>query len=169
MNRIQLRPPPQSLENKQADVSPSCPMRQVRSSFGYWIRDEELVFINELLTLKRAATKVFAQTGKEADRRAADAVLEMELLQASFYDFLRRKIEARGGQAIMGAPGKEGFKEVHAKCDLMQAISIASRCQRELVETIQKALLIIPDPQLRVALAAVQWLKYRNVERLKAV
>ncbi len=167
MNRIQLRPPPPSHEIKQANVSPPCLTRQVKSRFGYWIRDEELIFLNELLTLKSAVAKASIQTGKDADRRVADVLLEMELLQASFCDFLRSEIEARGGQAIVGMPGEEAFKEIHAKCDLMQGISIASRCQRELVETIQKALLIIPDPQLRVVLAAVRWLKYRNIERLK--
>lgn len=142
-------------------------MRQIESSAGYWIRDEELVFLNELLTLKRKVARVYVDNGKGADMRVADVVLEMELLQASFYDFLRREIEARGGQAIVGSPRKEAFKEVSGKCDLMQAILIASRGQRELVETIQKALLIIPDPQLRVALAAVQWLHCKNMGRLK--
>jgi len=142
-------------------------MRQVKSSFHYWIRDKDLIFLNELLTLKSAVAKASVPTGKDADTRVADVLLELELLQASFYDFLRSEIEARGGQAIIEAPGEEAFKETHVKCDLMQAISIASSCQRELVEAIQRALLIIPDTQLRVVLAAVRQLKYRNIERLK--
>lgn len=123
--------------------------------------------MNELLTLKRKVAKACAENGKGADRRIAAVVLEMELLQASFYDFLRETIEARSGHTIVGSPGKEAFKEVHAKSDLMQAISIASRGQRELVETIQKASLIITDPRLPVALAAVQWLHCKTIERLR--
>jgi hypothetical protein len=164
MNKIQLRPPPLSPEIKQAYASPPCLTRQVESSFGFWLWDEELVFLNELLTLKRKVAKALVEN---ADRHVADVALEMELLQASFYDFFREEIEARGGQAIVGSLGKKPFKEVHAKCDLTQAIAIASRGQRELVEAIQKAFLKMPDHQLRLALAAVQKLQSQEHRAFK--
>lgn len=169
-NRIQLRPPPPSRDHsgpEQACASLPCLARQVEPRFGYWIRDEELVFLSELLTLKRKVAKACAENGEGADRRVAEVALEMRLLQASLYDFLLEQIKARGGQAIGGSLGKRTFNEVQPNLILLQAIAVASRGQRELVELNQKASLERPAPQLRVAPAAAQKLHHKTIERFK--
>lgn len=164
MNKIQLRPPTPGPKIKQAYASSPCLMPQVESSVGHRIRDEELVFLNELLALKRKVAETFGENGKETDRRIAEIALEMRLLQASLYDFLLEQIRARGGQAIVGSLGKKAFKDAQPQLILIQAIAVASRGQRELVEANQKAPLKVSDPQLRVAPTAVQKLHHEKIK-----
>src|SRR5436305_4680836 len=57
MNRIQLRPPP-SLEKEQEYSSSPCLLHRAESDFGYWTRDEERTFLNELLKLERDGTRL---------------------------------------------------------------------------------------------------------------
>jgi hypothetical protein len=167
MNKIQLRPPPPSPQIEQAGASLPCLVRQVESSIGYRIRDEELVFLNELLTLKRKVARTFAENGEGTGRRIAEVALEMRLLQASFYDFLREQIKARGGQAIAGSLGKRTFKEVHAKVDPDAGDLGRVPRPKRLVEVNQQAILKRSDAQLRVAAAAVQKLHHKTTERFK--
>ena len=172
MNKIQLRPPPPSPQIEQAGASLPCLVRQVESSIGYRIRDEELVFLNELLTLKRKLARTFAENGEGTGRRIAEVALEMRLLQASFYDFLREQIKARGGQAIAGSLGKGTFEEVRAEvCSDASDLSRFPRPKR-LVEVSQEALLKRPGSQLRVVPAAAQKLHqqklhHKNIHRCK--
>jgi len=171
MNKIQLRPPPPGRE--QACASPPCLEGQVEPRFGYWIRDEELVFLNELLTLKRkvAKTSVEAKTsaenGEGAGRRIPEVALEMRLLQASLYDFLREQIKARGGQAIAGSLGKRTFKEVHAKFDPDASDLGRFPRPKRLVEVNQEAILKKTRPSASVVPAAVQKLHHKTIERFK--
>lgn len=169
MNKIQLRPPPPSQEIEQEYASSPCLMHQAESSPSYWLRDEDLTFLNGLLTQERNGTKSFAEIGKAADLRVADLVLEMELLQASFCVFLREAIEARGGKAIHPPSGKKSLNGVRARPDLMRTISIASRGQKELAETIQKGLPKLLDPRLRAALEGMQKVHHGNIERLRSL
>ena len=168
MNTIQLRPPPPSQDIERDYASSPCFMHQVETCFGYWDRDEELTFLNELLRLEREGTKAFAEIGKAtADLHVADLVLEMEVRQASSCVLLRKEIEARDGRAGLPSSGRSMFRDGHANRDLMQVTSVASSIQQELIEVIQKAILKLADPQLRVALADMQKLHHKNIERLK--
>jgi hypothetical protein len=146
MNKIQLRPPPPSLQIEQACA---------------------FVFLNELLTLKRKVAKASAENAEGAGRRTAEVALEMRLLQASLYDFLREQIKARRGQSIAGSLGKGTFKKVHDKFDPDASDLGRFPRPKRLVEVNQEALLKRPDPQLRVAPAAMQKLHHKNIDRLK--
>jgi hypothetical protein len=141
-------------------------MHNVETRRGYWSRDEELTFLRELLRLERKGTRAVAEIGKAADLRVADLALEMEVLQASSCVLLRKEIEARGGKAVLSLSRKNIFGW-HANADLMPAISVASGIQQELMDVIQKALLKLSDPQLRVALVAMRNVHCKSRERLK--
>jgi hypothetical protein len=166
MARMRVRPPP-SVESEQHFSSSPCFLHQSESDFGYWTREEELAFLNDLLKLERKGTKALADVGRAAKLPVADLVLEAELLQASFSVFLRKEIEARGGKA--SSPAKQSVADFDDRPDLAEAVALAISNQQELVDAIRDALLKLFDPQLRVTLLDMQKLHRLNIDHLKSL
>lgn len=84
--------------------------------FGYWSREEEVVFLKSLLGRERFGTRAFADIGRAADLRIADLILESELDQGSICILLQREIAKRG--AAVAAPRKRSADEPCVKLSL---------------------------------------------------
>lgn len=135
--------------------------------FGYWPREEVLVFLKQLLALERTGAKAYADIGRAADIHTADIVFESELAQGAISVLLKKEIAIRGGtdtfqrRAISTTPG--------AKFNLHQTIAFALTNQSRLAEMIEEAVLNIFDSKLNAKLMYLLLLHRKQVEHLKTL
>src|SRR5437868_14630928 len=102
MHKPPLRDPGLIDTMRECSSSP-CWMHEVDPGyFGYWSKEEVVVFLKSLLERERIGAKAFADIGHAADLRVADLILESELDQGSICILLQSEIAKRG--AAVAAP-----------------------------------------------------------------
>jgi hypothetical protein len=109
--------------------------------FGYWSREETIVFLKDLLERERIGSKAFENIRHAADLRIAELMLQAELNQALICILLRKEISRKG--AIARASLKTN--EVRLDLSFEQAVACATSNQMELCQTIEAAILDILD------------------------
>lgn len=148
---------------RECSSSP-CWMHEVDPGyFGYWSREETIVFLKDLLERERIGSKAFENIRCSADLRVAELMLEAELNQALICILLRKEISKKG--AIARASLKTS--EAQLNLSFEQAVASATSNLIELCQTIEAAILNILDAGLNSLLMKILGLHRKQIEQLK--
>ena len=131
--------------------------------FGYWSREETIVFLKDLLERERIGSKAFENIRCSADLRVAELMLEAELNQALICILLRKEISKKG--AIARASLKTS--EAQLNLSFEQAVASATSNLIELCQTIEAAILNILDAGLNSLFMKILGLHRKQIEQLK--
>ena len=135
------------------------------SYFGYWSKEEVLLFLKQLLESECIGVTAYAAIGRAADSQIADLALESELAQGAICVLLKKEIAARGGAILRG---KKTTAIPSGDCNLRRLIGSASRNQARLADMIEDAVLNIFDSKLNAKLMYLLLLHRKQVELLEA-
>ena len=138
-------------------IDPGC--------FGYWSREEILLFLEQLLDNERIGIAAYAAIGRAADSDVADLALEAEMGQGAICVLLKKEMAARGGTDVL--PRKAAAAIPDGDFSLRSRIRVASRNQTRLADMIEDAVLNIPDSKLNAKLVYLLLLHRKQVEQLE--
>ena len=135
--------------------------------FGYWLKEEVLKFLKDLLETERIGLKAFAAIGRATDLRVADLVFETELAQGAICVLLKKEIAKRGGART--ARRKIAAPVPKPKRSLQHTVAFAHDNQIGLADMIEEAVLNIFDSKLNAKLMYLLLLHRKQVELLETL
>jgi hypothetical protein len=137
------------------------------SYFGYWSKEQVLIFLKQLLDSERIGVTAYATIGRVADSDVADLAFEAELGQGAICILLKKEIATRGGADILRR--KTIAAVPNTGCSLRRRIGFASRNQAGLADMIEEAVLNIFDSKLNAKLMYLLLLHRKQVEQLETL
>jgi hypothetical protein len=135
------------------------------SYFGYWSKEEILIFLKQLLDSERIGITAYAEIGRAADSHVADLAFEAELGQGAICILLKKEITARGGADILRRRTTAAIP--NTDFSLRRRLGFASRNQASLADMIEEAVLNIFDSKLNAKLMYLLLLHRKQVEQLE--
>jgi hypothetical protein len=131
--------------------------------FGYWSKEETIVFLKDLLERERVGSKAFENIRHAADLGVAELMLEAELNQALICILVRKQIAKKG--AIARACPKTN--EARLDLSFEQAVASATSDLIELYLTIEAAILNVLEAGLNSLLVKILRVHWKQIEQLK--
>jgi hypothetical protein len=165
MRKARLRQQANSDDTIQQFASPGRMNAGDPSYFGYWSKEEVLIFLKQLLDSERIGVTAYAAIGLAVDPHVADLAFEAELGQGAICILLKKEIAARGGADMLRR--KTTTATPNTECSLRRRIAFASRNQAGLADMIEEAVLNIFDSKLNAKLMYLLLLHRKQVEQLE--